>query len=93
MAHGIWPAVGRLLLLHPGWAFVLGFLLPIALAYWSFALAPYCRGWSERLLSPWHVRRPSVPGVLERYAAWEWINDQMEDRPVEDRPRSEVETK
>jgi len=88
MAHALLPALGRLVQLHPGWAFCLGFLLPLALGYWFYALAPYRRGWSEHLLSPWHVRRPSVPGVLERYAAWEWANSEREEQP-----RSEVETK
>jgi hypothetical protein len=55
--------------------FLLVFVLPIALGYWFFAVAPYLRGRADDLLSPWHVRRPAVPGVLERYAAWEWANE------------------
>ena len=87
MVHAILPALGRAIQLHPGWAFLLGFVLPIALAYWFYALAPYRRGRFEHLLSPWHVRRPSVPGVLERSATWEWANSQLEENQ-----RSEVET-
>jgi hypothetical protein len=74
MAHGLFQALERVRQLHPALLFLL-FLVPIALAYWSFALRPYVRGRGDALLSPWHVRRPAVPGVLERYAAWEWTQE------------------
>src|SRR6476660_5501720 len=65
--------IGQVIQLHPYLTYVLGFLAPIAGAYWLFSLQPYVGPRTERLLSPWHIRRPSVPGVLERYATWEWV--------------------
>jgi hypothetical protein len=70
--------IARAVLVHPCATYLLGFLVPIMGAYWLFGLAPYTRSRPERLLSPWHVRRPAVPGVLERYASWEWAaEDQL----------------
>jgi hypothetical protein len=70
--------IARTVLIHPYLAYLLGFLAPVVGAYWLFGVAPYTRSCPERLLSPWHVRRPSVPGVLERYASWDWAaEDQL----------------
>jgi hypothetical protein len=75
MVDGLFQALERLRQLHPALQFLLLLVLPVGLAYWSFALRPYARGRGDALLSPWHVRRPAVPGVLERYAAWEWARE------------------
>jgi hypothetical protein len=64
--------IGRVLQLHPVLTYILGFLGPIAGAYWLFGVRPYRHLRPDRILTPWHVRRPAVPGVLERYASWEW---------------------
>jgi hypothetical protein len=64
--------IGRVIQLHPYLTYLVGFLAPIAGAYWLFGVVPYTRPRADRLLSPWHIRRPAVPGVLERYATWEW---------------------
>jgi hypothetical protein len=72
MAQHTFSWIGRVLLCHPYVTGVIGFLAPIAFAYWLFGVAPYTRARTDRLLSPWPVRRPTVPGVLERYASWEW---------------------
>ena len=70
--------MGRAIQLHPDLTYLFGFLTPIAGAYWLFSVKPYTRPDVARLLSPWHVRRPAVPGVLERYASWEWAaEDQL----------------
>src|SRR5207249_4637063 len=61
--------------LHPTLASLIVFVAPIAVAYWRCALLPYRRGQRASLLSPWHVARPAVPGVLERYASWEWVQE------------------
>jgi hypothetical protein len=75
MIHHALLALGRNIQLHPTLVYLIGFHAPIAVAYWLFALLPYRRGQREALLSPWHVARPAVPGVLERYATWEWANE------------------
>jgi cbb3-type cytochrome oxidase subunit 3 len=75
MAHDAWLAFGRAIQQHPGLAYLFGFFLPIAGAYWLFALRPYRRGRGQELLSPWQVRRPVIPGVLERYAVWEGASE------------------
>jgi hypothetical protein len=75
MAHHLLQSIGRGIQLHPYLTYLLGFLAPIAGAYWLFSVVPYTRPRTERLLSPWHVRRPAVPGVLEHYAAWEWASE------------------
>lgn len=72
MVAGLLQVLEHLLQLHPAVVFLLVFVLPISLAYWFFALLPYYRGRNEELLSPWQVRRPAVPEVLERCATWEW---------------------
>jgi hypothetical protein len=64
--------IGRVIQLHPYLTYLFGFLVPVAGAYWLFGVLPYTRPCTDRLLSPWHIRRPAVPGVLERYATWEW---------------------
>jgi hypothetical protein len=58
--------------LHPMLSYLFGFLVPLGLSYWFFVLGPYCRGQTEAMLSPWRVRRPAVPGVLEQYLSWKW---------------------
>lgn len=75
MAHPLLQSIGHSIQLHPYLTYLLGFLAPIAGAYWLFSVSPYTRPRTERLLSPWHVRRPAIPGVLEHYAAWEWANE------------------
>lgn len=72
MAHQAVATLGRAIQLHPVLVYLFGFLAPIAAAYWVFVLLPYRRGQTHALLSPRHVSQPAVPGVLERYAAWEW---------------------
>ena len=72
MADQALQAVGQAFQHHPVLGFLLLFGLPILFAYWRYALIPYRTGRLQDTLSPWHVVRPSVPGVLERYATWEW---------------------
>jgi hypothetical protein len=75
MIHQELLALGRNIQLHPALACLLAFVAPIAVAYWRFALLPYRRGERSALLSPRHVAQPAIPGVLERYASWEWVNE------------------
>jgi len=75
MAAHTLVAVVQVVRLHSGFFLVLGFLASILTAYWIFAVVPYRQGRTQQLLSPWHVARPAVPGVLERYATWEWVQE------------------
>jgi hypothetical protein len=72
MAHHLSATFVRAALVHPTLVYLLAFLVPIAAAYWFFALAPYLRGRPEDMLSSRHVCRPAVPGVLERYDTSGW---------------------
>ena len=75
MAAHVLGAVGQVVRQHMDLFLVLGFLASILTAYWYFGLAPYRQRPSPDLLTPWHVARPAIPGVLVRYAAWEWVHE------------------
>jgi hypothetical protein len=75
MAHHALQAVGHVVRDCPGLVFLLGFLAPLLAAYWVAAIAPYRYGRPEDTLAPRDLARPAVPGVLERYATWEWATE------------------
>jgi hypothetical protein len=70
-------ALERVIRLHSDLAGLIGFCLLVGGAYWKYALLPYRGQGHDAILTPGHVSRPPVPGVLEQYEPWGWAGDSV----------------